>query len=86
MSEHGVDPGRTSGLATILPRRRQLYGVVVAVVTPPLLTGVLLLAPTRPGLDTALLLLVLVSVAASAVGGILPAVLATVVSGGLANF
>jgi K+-sensing histidine kinase KdpD len=86
VSEHAVDPGRTSGLATILPRRRQLYGIVVAVVTPPLLTALLLLSPTRPGLDTALLLLVLVSVAASAVGGILPAVLATVVSGGLANF
>ncbi len=86
MSESTVDGRRTSGLATKLPRRRQLYGIVVAVVTPPLLTGFLLLGPTRPGLDTALLLLVLVSVAASAVGGILPAVLATLVSGGLANF
>ncbi|HET7725457.1 MAG TPA: ATP-binding protein [Propionibacteriaceae bacterium] len=86
MSEHAVDAGRTSGLATTLPRRRQVYGIVVAVVIPPLLTAVLLQGHPRPGLDTALLLLVLASVGASAVGGILPGVLATVVSGGLANF
>ena len=70
----------------MLPRRRQLYGIVVAAVAPPLLTALLLLGRTRPGLDTVLLLLVLASVAASAVGGILPAVLATAISGGLANF
>ncbi len=86
MSEQPAEQVRTSGLATTLPRRRQLYGLVVAAVAPPLLTALLLLGPTRPGLDTVLLTLVLASVAASAVGGILPAVLATVVSGGLANF
>lgn len=86
MSEHAGEQGPTSGLATTLPRRRQLYGIMVAAVAPPLLTALLLLGRTRPGLDTVLLLLVLASVAASAVGGILPAVLATVISGGLANF
>ena len=86
MSEHAGEQGPTSGLATTLSRRRQLYGIGVAAVAPPLLTALLLLGRTRPGLDTVLLLLVLASVAASAVGGILPAVLATVISGGLANF
>ncbi len=86
MSEQPAEQVRTSGLATTLPRRRQLYGLVVAAAAPPLLTAFLLLGRTRPGLDTVLLTLVLASVAASAVGGILPAVLATVVSGGLANF
>ncbi|HSN12949.1 MAG TPA: DUF4118 domain-containing protein, partial [Propionibacteriaceae bacterium] len=86
MSEHAVDGVRSSGLATTLSRRRQLYGLVVAAGIPPLLTALLLLGRPRPGLDTVLLLFVLASVAASAVGGILPAVLATVVSGGLANF
>jgi len=86
VSEQAAGQVRTSGLATTLTRRRQFYGLVVAAVAPPLLTAVLLLGRTRPGLDTVLLTLVLASVAASAVGGILPAVLATVVSGGLANF
>ena len=40
----------------------------------------------RLGLDTVLLLFVLASVVAAAVGGILPAVVASVISGGLANF
>ena len=86
MSEQSGDAGPRSGLATTLPRRRQLYGIVVAAVAPPLLTALLLLGQPRPGFDTVLLLLVLVSVVASAIGGILPAVLATLVSGGLSNF
>ena len=86
MSDHLAVPERSSGLATILSRRRQVYGVVVAALAPPLLT--MLLLPTRQslGLDTVLLLFVLASVVASAVGGILPAVVASVISGGLANF
>jgi K+-sensing histidine kinase KdpD len=86
VSEQSGDAGPRSGLATTLPRRRQLYGIVVAAVAPPLLTALLLLGQPRPGFDTVLLLLVLVSVVASAIGGILPAVLATLVSGGLSNF
>jgi len=86
VSEHAADQVRTSGLGTTLPRRRQLYGLVVAAAAPPLLTELLLMGQTRPGFETVLLLLVLASVVASAVGGILPAVLATLVSGGLANF
>lgn len=85
MSDH-AETSSLSGLGTILPRRRQLYGVVVALVAPPLLTALLLLLPRRPGLDTALLLLVLASVGASALGGVIPGVLATAVSGGLGNF
>jgi two-component system sensor histidine kinase KdpD len=86
VSEQAAEPVHTSGLATTLPRGRQLYGLVVAGAAPPLLTALLLLGQPRPGFETVLLLLVLASVVASAVGGILPAVLATVVSGGLANF
>jgi two-component system sensor histidine kinase KdpD len=86
VSEQSGDAGPRSGLATTLSRRRQLYGIVVAAVAPPLLTALLLLGQPRPGFDTVLLLLVLVSVVASAIGGILPAVLATLVSGGLSNF
>jgi two-component system sensor histidine kinase KdpD len=86
VSEQSGDAGPRSGLATTLPRRRQLYGIVVAAVAPPVLTALLLLGQPRPGFDTVLLLLVLVSVVASAIGGILPAVLATLVSGGLSNF
>jgi len=86
VSEQSGDAGPRSGFATTLPRRRQLYGIVVAAVAPPLLTALLLLGQPRPGFDTVLLLLVLVSVVASAIGGILPAVLATLVSGGLSNF
>ncbi len=86
MSETLGSAGRSSGLATILSRRRQLYGVVVAVVGPLVIAALLFPLRGRLGLDTVLLLLVLVSVVASAVGGILPAVVATVVAGGLANF
>jgi K+-sensing histidine kinase KdpD len=86
VSERASEPGPTSGLATTLSRRRQVYGLVVAAVAPPVLTALLLLGQPRPGFDTVLLLLVLVSVVASAIGGILPAVLATLVSGALSNF
>ncbi|MCC6496972.1 MAG: DUF4118 domain-containing protein [Propionibacteriaceae bacterium] len=88
MSQHLPDGVAVpaSGLGTRLPRRRQLYGLVVAGVAAPLVT--LLLVPAREslGLDTALLLYVLVSVAASAVGGVVPAVVASLLSFGLANF
>lgn len=75
-----------SGLATRLSRRRQLYGFAVAIGAPILLTA--LLAPMREslGLDTVLLVFVLVAVAASVLGGVLPALVASVVSFGLANF
>ncbi|MCA0295349.1 MAG: DUF4118 domain-containing protein [Actinobacteria bacterium] len=78
--------GRASGLGTRLSRRRQLYGLAVAVFVPPLFT--LLLLPVRDalGLDTVLLLFVLVSVIASAAGGVWPALIAAAISFGLANF
>ncbi|MGV8909754.1 MAG: sensor histidine kinase [Propionicimonas sp.] len=82
----GGEDAPAGGLGSRLTRRRQLYGLGVAAVGAPLLT--LLLVPVRDslGLDTVLLLFVLVSVAASAVGGVLPALAASVVSFGLANF
>lgn len=86
MSELTSGPEPASGLATTLPRKRQLYGLVAAAVAPPLVTALLLLGHQRPSFETVLLLLILASVVASAIGGILPAVLATLVSGALANF
>jgi hypothetical protein len=77
VSEQAAEEARTRGLATTSTRRRQLYGLVVAAFAPPLLTALLLFVQPRPGFDTVLLLLILASVAASALGGILPAVLAT---------
>ena len=81
-----ITPVRANGLATRLSRRRQLYGSAVACFAPGLLT--LLLVPVREslGLDTVLLVFVVVSVAASALGGVLPALLASAISLGLANF
>jgi two-component system sensor histidine kinase KdpD len=73
-------------LASRLTRRRQLYGLGVAAAGAPLLTLVLVPARDSLGLDTVLLLFVLVSVAASAVGGVLPALGASLISFGLANF
>lgn len=66
--------------------RRRLYGFVIAVAGAPLLTALLLPAGSTLGLDTVLLLFVLVSVAASAVGGVLPAVVASLLGFGVANF
>lgn len=88
MNQHPGEGGAapTSGLGTRLPRRRQLYGLAVAATGAPLLTLLLLPARDSLGLDTVLLLFVLVSVAASAAGGVLPAVAASLVSFGLANF
>ena len=75
-----------AGLGSRLTRRRQLYGLGVAAVGAPLLTLVLLPGRDSLGLDTVLLLFILVSVAASAVGGVLPALAASLISFGLANF
>lgn len=75
-----------SGLGTRLSRRRQLYGFGVAVLGSPLLTLILLPIRESLGLDTVLLLFVLVTVTASAVGGVLPALAASAISFGLANF
>ena len=82
----GSDAPPAGGLGSRLTRRRQLYGLGVAAGSAPLLT--LLLLPVREslGLDTVLLLFVLVSVVASAVGGVLPALAASMISFGLANF
>ncbi len=75
-----------SGLGSRLTRRRQLYGLGVAALGAPLLTLVLVPARESLGLDTVLLLFILVSVVASAVGGVLPALAASLISFGLANF
>ena len=86
MSQQISTPAPASGLASRISRRRQLYGFGVACLAPVLLT--LLLAPMREslGLDTVLLVFVLISVAASVLGGVLPALVASAVSFGLANF
>lgn len=71
-----------SGVSAV--RRRN--GLIVALLGAPLLT--LALLPVRPhvSLETALLLFVLVSVVASAIGGVVPAAVAAVWSFGWANF
>ena len=61
-----------------LPRRRQLAGYLVAAGTIPLLA--LLLAPLRGSLQTVLLILLLDCVVVSVIGGLLPAIAATIVA------
>lgn len=80
MNEH------ISSSASGLSLQRTLSGFGVAIIVPVLLT--LALAPFRQSvsLDTVLLLFVLATVAASVLGGVLPALTASVVSLGLANF
>lgn len=74
--------GSTGGLGP----QRKLAGFGVAVIVPVLLA--LALVPYRQvvGLDTVLLLFILASVIASVLGGVLPALIASALSFGLANF
>lgn len=65
--------------------RRRLAGAIVAVLGPGLLTVALLPSRDGVGVDTVLLLFVLLSVLASAVGGVLPALLAPALGFALAN-
>jgi K+-sensing histidine kinase KdpD len=80
----GPIPGasQTRGLS----RGRRAYGMAVALVGGPVLAAGLLPFRGALGLDTVLLAFVLVCVAASAVGGVLPAMAAALLSFGLANF
>lgn len=88
MSQHfaGGEAAPASGLGSRLTRRRQLYGLGVAAFGAPLVTLLLVSSRESLGLDTVLLLFILVSVIASAVGGVLPALAASLISFGLANF
>ncbi len=88
MSQHfaASEAGPAGGLGSRLTRRRQLYGLGVAVVGAPVMTAVLVPSRESLGLDTVLLLFVLLSVIASAVGGVLPALAASLITFGLANF
>lgn len=79
LGEAGAAGGRLSG-------RRRLYGLAVAAIGAPLLTACLIGMRNDLRLDTVLLLFILVAVAASAVGGVIPAVAASLLSLGLANF
>ena len=81
-----ISSASVSGLASRLSRRRQGYGFAVACLAPFLITGVLVPLREVLGLDTVLLVFVLVSVVASVLGGVLPALVASAVSFGLANF
>ena len=80
----GEHPERVLG--SRLSRSRQGAGFAVAVIGPLLVTVVLLPARESLGLETVLLLFVLVSVIASALGGVLPALAASAIGLGLANF
>lgn len=78
--------GEAGAAGPRLSRRRRLYGLAVAAIGAPLLTACLIGVRDDLRLDTVLLLFVLVAVAASAVGGVLAAVAASLLSLGLANF
>ncbi len=69
-----------------LPRRRRIAGWALAVIIPVLATAALLPFSEQTGLDTELLVLLLVTVAVAAVGGILPALVASVIAFLLANW
>jgi K+-sensing histidine kinase KdpD len=69
-----------------LSGRRRGYGLAVGLIGAPLLAVALLPIREQLGLDTVLLAFVLVSVGASVVGGVIPAMAASLVSFGLANF
>lgn len=79
-------PGVLVQPAAGLSRRRRLAGLAVAAVGGPVLTAALVPLREHLGLHTVLLAFVLISVAASAVGGVVPATVATLFSFGLANF
>ncbi|WP_169337930.1 sensor histidine kinase [Propionicicella superfundia] len=65
--------------------RRRAWGLAVAGIGGPLLTAVLLPFRVSLGLDTVLLFFVLMSVAASAAGGIVAGLVASLLNFGLAN-
>ena len=79
-------PAERGALASRLPRVRQAYGVGLVALGVPLLTAVLLPVRGTLGLDTVLLSYLLVLVAASAVGGWVPALLAAAGSSMCANY
>jgi len=86
VSSEVVGPGSDEAANRGLSRSRRVYGTAVALLGGPLLAVVMMPVRAQLGLDTALLAFVLVSVAASAVGGVLPAMVAALLSFGLANF
>lgn len=74
------------GFASGLPASRQAWGFATAIVGIPTLTVALLPFRGNFGLDTVLLAYLLVAVTASAIGGVLPALLATAAAAMCANF
>ena len=72
--------------ASNLGRRRRLAGFATGLLGPFLLSVVLLLTPDLHGLPTEAMLFMALVVATALIGGLLPAVVAAVVSGTLLNF
>lgn len=81
-----TDDGLLLAGARGLSQRRRLYGLAAALFGAPVLTVALLPIRGVVGLDTILLIFVLVSVTASVVGGVVPALVAALVSFAVANF
>lgn len=81
-----MDDDRPLAATRGLSQRRRWYGMAVALLGAPVLTVALLPIRGTVGLDTILLIFVLVSVTASILGGVLPALTAALVSFGVANF
>lgn len=80
----GVGPPRRprSDLST----RRVALGVLAALLAPPAITGVVHLTPVTEGLPLIIPVFLLATVAVAAVGGLLPAVIAAVLSSLLLNW
>jgi two-component system sensor histidine kinase KdpD len=90
---HVISHGSTSaagplpaGRAPGLPRRRRLFGLVLAAVALSVLTASLVGVHERLGLSSILLIYLTVVVAVAAVGGIWPAVVAAVASSLVINW
>lgn len=72
--------------ASNLGRRRRLYGFAMGVLGPLILSLLLLITPDFHGLPTEAMLFMALVIATAIVGGLMPAIIAAVISGSLLNF
>jgi two-component system sensor histidine kinase KdpD len=83
-------PGASAGFSPLrrsaLPRSRVASGLVAGVLLPPALTGLLLLDPYVSDLTLDIPIFLLATVVVAAIGGVLPAVVAAVLSSLLLNW
>ena len=72
--------------ASNLGRRRRIYGFAIGILGPVVLNILLLVTPDFHGLPTEAMLFMVLVVATAIIGGLLPAILAALISGSLLNF